>query len=112
MVSILGVDILSHSFSQVDQIQTERLVMSVGNSPWLVKLLYSFQDDEHLYLAMEYVPGGDLRSLIRHSGVLYEEHARFFAAEILLGLEALHDMGFVHRSVNIRPFLLNFSFSR
>jgi len=50
--------------------------MSVANSPWLVKLLYAFQDPDYLHLAMEYVPGGDLRSLVRHSGVLYEEHAR------------------------------------
>jgi len=83
----------------VDQIQTERLVMSVGNSPWLVRLLYSFQDDDFLYLAMEYIPGGDVRSLVRHSGVLFEDHARFFIAEIILGLEALHEMGFVHRDL-------------
>jgi len=91
----------------VDQIQTERIVMSVANSPWLVKLLYSFQDENHLYLAMEYIPGGDVRSLIRHSGVLYEDHARFFSAEILMGLETLHEMGFVHRDLKPDNILIS-----
>jgi len=91
----------------VEQIQTERIVMSVSNSPWLVQLLYSFQDEHFLYLAMEYVPGGDVRSLIRHSGILYEDHARFFTAEILMGLEALHEIGFVHRDLKPDNILIS-----
>lgn len=68
--------------NNVDQIKVEREVMAASNSPYLVKLLYSFQDDLNVYLAMEFLPGGDLRSLIRHTGILYENHAAFFAAEV------------------------------
>jgi len=56
---------------------------------------------------MEYVPGGDVRSLIRHSGILYEDHARFFTAEILMGLEALHEIGFVHRDLKPDNILIS-----
>jgi len=71
--------------------------MTKSNSPWLVKLLYAFQDASALYMAMEYVPGGDMRSLLRNSGVLFETHAQFFAGEILMGITALHQLGCIHR---------------
>lgn len=37
--------------------------MSHANSPWIVKLHYAFQDEQHLYMAMEYMAGGDLVTL-------------------------------------------------
>ena len=48
------------------------------DNPWLVRLLYSFQDPLNLYIAMEFVPGGDMRSLIEALGLFSEEHARFY----------------------------------
>ena len=46
--------------NQVGHVRAERDILSEANNPWLVKLQYSFQDDHHLYLIMEYMPGGDL----------------------------------------------------
>ena len=37
-----------------------------SRNPWMVKLKYSFQDSSYLYIAMEYLPGGDLRGLLDH----------------------------------------------
>jgi len=45
-------NILHNHFSQSDNIMVERDVLSLADSPWLVKLLYSFQDPQHVYLAM------------------------------------------------------------
>ncbi|KAJ2002397.1 serine/threonine-protein kinase dbf2, partial [Coemansia sp. S85] len=44
---------------EVQHILTERDILRTSKSEWLVRLLYSFQDQQSLYLAMEYVPGGD-----------------------------------------------------
>ncbi|KAJ3090284.1 hypothetical protein HK102_004233 [Quaeritorhiza haematococci] len=73
---------LLHRLGEVQHVLTERDILTRTNTPWLVRLLYAFQDMDSLYLAMEYVPGGDFRTLLNNSGVLKEEHARFYLAEI------------------------------
>lgn len=47
----------------------------------------------------EYVPGGDFRTLLNNSGVLKEEHARFYAAEMFMGVNELHKLGYIHRDL-------------
>ena len=51
-------------------------------NPWVVQLYYSFSDDEYLYLVMEYVPGGDVMSLLMKRDVLTLEEARFYTAQV------------------------------
>ena len=50
---------------------------------------------------MEYVPGGDFRTLLNNSGVLKEEHARFYISEMFCAVDALHKLGYIHRSVRV-----------
>lgn len=73
--------------------------MTATKTPWLVRLLYAFQDLEHVYLAMEFVPGGDFRTLLNNSGVLKEEHARFYISEMFAGVSELHKLGYLHRDL-------------
>ncbi len=64
-----------------------------------MRLLYAFQDKEHVYLAMEYVPGGDFRTLLNNSGVLKEEHARYYICEMFAAVRELHKLGYIHRDL-------------
>lgn len=73
--------------------------MTATKTPWLVRLLYAFQDPEFVYLAMEYVPGGDFRTLLNNSGVLKEEHARFYISEMFAAVNELHKLGYIHRDL-------------
>ncbi|KAI8829309.1 kinase-like domain-containing protein, partial [Chytridium lagenaria] len=82
---------------EVDHILTERDILTWSNSEWLIKLLYAFQDVENVYLAMEYAAGGDLRTLLNNSGVLREEHARFYISEMMVAVGNLHELGYIHR---------------
>jgi serine/threonine protein kinase len=82
---------------EITHILTERDILTRTNTPWLVKLFHAFQDFENIYFAMEYVPGGDLRTLFNNSGCLKEEHARFYIAEMFLGVSELHRLGYIHR---------------
>jgi hypothetical protein len=98
---------------EVKHVLVERDILTAVKTPWLVKLLYAFQDVEHVYLAMvrapfrgmseadvqEYVPGGDFRTLLNNSGVLKEEHAKFYAAEMFMGVNELHKLGYIHRDL-------------
>lgn len=53
----------------------------------------------------EYVPGGDFRTLLNNSGVLREEHARFYGAEMFVAVNELHALGYIHRDLKpeVRP---------
>jgi len=48
---------------------------------------------------MEYVPGGDFRTLLNNSGVLKEEHARFYISEMFAAVTELHKLGYIHRDL-------------
>ncbi|KAH0445956.1 hypothetical protein IEQ34_025210 [Dendrobium chrysotoxum] len=92
---------------EVRHVLTERDILTATRTPWLVRLLYAFQDSDHVFLAMEYVPGGDFRTLLNNSGVLREEHARFYAAEMFVAVNELHSLGYIHRDLKPENFLVD-----
>ncbi|TIA13213.1 kinase-like protein [Aureobasidium pullulans] len=84
------------------------LVKAEG-SQWIVPLIASFQDNTNLYLVMEFMIGGDfLQYLLRHD-ILSEEDTKFYMAEMILGIEETHKMGWMHRDVKPDNFLIHSS---
>ncbi|TEB26289.1 AGC/NDR protein kinase [Coprinellus micaceus] len=96
-----------HKMDEIRHILVERDILTATKTPWLVRLLYAFQDPEHVYLAMEYVPGGDFRTLLNNSGVLKEEHARFYIGEMFAAVNELHKLGYIHRDLKPENFLVD-----
>ncbi|KAK9460300.1 kinase-like domain-containing protein [Lipomyces oligophaga] len=92
---------------EIRHVLTERDILTAANSPWLVKLLYAFQDPECIYLAMEYVPGGDYRTLLNSTRVLSPRHARFYITEMFCAVESLHKLGYTHRDLKPENFLID-----
>ncbi|MFT7813340.1 rho-associated protein kinase 2 isoform X2 [Arapaima gigas] len=84
----------------------ERDIMAFADSPWVVQLCCAFQDDRYLYMVMEYMPGGDLVNLTSTYDVP-EKWAKFYTAEVVLALDAIHSMGFIHRDVKPDNMLLD-----
>lgn len=87
-------------------IKSERLILEKIRHPFVVGLHYAFQQDFTLYLILELANGGDLYNHIQKSKGLSEEHWRFYAAEILWGLEFLHQNGLVYRNLKPEDVLL------
>jgi len=84
--------------NQITNVKAERMIlMKQAESPFVVKLYFTFQSKENLYLVMEYLNGGDCAALIKTLGALPEEWTRAYVAEIVLALEFLHERGIVHR---------------
>ncbi|KAI0839620.1 kinase-like protein [Hypoxylon sp. FL0890] len=98
---------LLFKLDEIRHVLTERDILTTANSEWLVRLLYSFQDDKNIYLAMEYVPGGDFRTLLNNTGVLSNRHARFYIAEMFCSVDALHKLGYIHRDLKPENFLID-----
>ena len=98
---------LLFKLDEIRHVLTERDILTAAKSEWLVKLLYAFQDEQSIYLAMEYVPGGDFRTLLNNTGVLHNRHARFYIAEMFSCVDALHQLGYIHRDLKPENFLVD-----
>ena len=88
---------------QLAHVRAERDILAESDSPWVVKLFTTFQDQNFLYMLMEFLPGGDLMTMLIKYEIFSEDITRFYIAEIVLAIEAVHKLGFIHRYV---PFNL------
>lgn len=77
------------------------------SNTWIVKLYFSFQDEDYLYLIMEYVPGGDLMNLLIKWDTFTEEQTRFYIAETILAIESIHEMDYIHRDIKPDNLLID-----
>ncbi|XP_011181759.1 rho-associated protein kinase 1 isoform X4 [Zeugodacus cucurbitae] len=84
----------------------ERHIMAHANSDWIVQLHFAFQDAKYLYMVMDYMPGGDIVSLMSMYEIP-EKWAIFYTMEVVLALDTIHNMGFVHRDVKPDNMLLD-----
>ncbi|TFK61931.1 kinase-like protein [Pluteus cervinus] len=84
---------------QLAHVRAERDVLAESTSPWVVQLFYSFQDPLYLYLVMEFLPGGDLMTMLMKYDVFSEDVTRFYMAECILAIEAVHNLGYIHRDI-------------
>jgi protein-serine/threonine kinase len=82
---------------QLAHVRAERDVLAESDSPWVVKLFNTFQDSNFLYMVMEFLPGGDLMTMLIKYEIFSEDITRFYIAEIVLAIEAVHKLGFIHR---------------
>jgi serine/threonine protein kinase len=69
------------------------------------------QEEDHLYIFLEYVPGGSLASSLGSKGGFDVTLVKFFTRQILVGLEYLHDRNILHRVRSSIKHLSSFSFS-
>lgn len=87
--------------NQITNVKAERMIlMKQAESPFVAKLYFTFQSKDNLYLVMEYLNGGDCAALIKSLGCLPEEWTKNYIAEVVLGLEYLHQRGVIHRYGN------------
>ncbi len=85
---------------QLAHIKAERDLLALSeNCPWVVQLYFSFQDPMYLFLIMEYLPGGDLMSLLIKEDIFPEETTKFYMAELILAIDFVHSLGFIHRDI-------------
>ncbi|CBH12777.1 protein kinase, putative [Trypanosoma brucei gambiense DAL972] len=94
---------------QISHVRSEKDVMAeaASTNPWVVKLYLSFQDEQYLYMVMEYMPGGDMISWLCIKQRFDVESTRFYIAELCAAVASVHDMFFVHRDIKPDNILLD-----
>ncbi|KAL0485534.1 serine/threonine-protein kinase [Acrasis kona] len=93
--------------NQVEHTNTERKILAKYQHPFLVKLHYSFQTQDKLYMCLEYVDGGELFYHLKRARRFPENLACFYAAEILLAINFLHSNDIVYRDLKPENILVD-----
>jgi cell cycle protein kinase DBF2 len=96
--------------NEVESVKRERDIMSkLTESPWIAKLLMSFQDNDSLFFAMEYCPGGDFRTFLVNCGPCDDAEGQFYFAEMVAAVVDLHALGYIHRDLKPGNFVIEHS---
>lgn len=93
--------------NQMRHVLVEKNILLHFSNSFIVNFFWSISGANNLYLIMEYLPGGDLYSLLHKIGCLNEEHARFYAVEIITALHYLHTHGIIHRDLKPDNILIS-----
>ena len=91
------------------QVISERNAAALAKSEFCVPLLYCLQTPNNVFMVMEYMIGGDLKSLLGMYGCFPEHQAVFYLASMVLALQYLHKRGIVHRDIKPDNMLLSAS---
>nr|XP_020642966.1 myotonin-protein kinase isoform X2 [Pogona vitticeps] len=93
---------------EVSCFREERDVLVNGDQRWITQLHFAFQDENYLYLVMDYYVGGDLLTLLSKFGDrIPMEMARFYLAEMVMAIGSIHRLGYVHRDIKPDNILLD-----
>lgn len=87
--------------------KTEREILEKISNPFIVKLHFAFQTPDKLYFVLDFVNGGELFSHLRREKKFAESRAKFYAAEIILALECLHENNIIYRDLKPENILLD-----
>lgn len=92
---------------QTEHTRSERSILCEIRHPYIVRLRYAFQSEEKLYLVTDYYNGGSLFYHLRKSRGFSENRACFYAGELLLALDHLHNSGIIYRDLKLENILMD-----
>ena len=92
---------------QIERTRTERKVLAKVNHPFIMKLHFAFQNNEKLFLVLDYCAGGELFFHLSRYRRFPEHYTRFYTAELLLALGHLHSHGIIYRDLKPENVLLD-----
>lgn len=92
---------------QVEHMISEKSILSRMDHPFIVRLAGTFQDPKYLYMALEYIVGGEFFTHLRRVGRFDHVSARFYASQVILAFEYMHESDFIYRDLKPENLLLD-----
>eukprot|EP00126_Sphaerothecum_destruens_P015138 Sdes_comp9059_c0_seq1m495 len=92
---------------QVDHTLNEKNILAAVKFPFIVNMLDAFQDNCNLYMILEYIPSGELFSLLRQKNRFDEAHGKFYAAQVIAAFQYLHALSLVYRDLKPENILID-----
>lgn len=92
---------------QLKHTDTERKILQKMDHPFIVSLQFGFQTENKLYMVLDYFTGGELFYHLKNGGKFGETRAKFYAAEIALAIQCLHDHDYIYRDLKPENVLLD-----
>lgn len=93
---------------QIEHVKNEKLILStIKPHPFIVRLLWTHHNNQFLYMLMEYLPGGEMYTLLKQKQKFDVKSAIFYTAEIVCALEYLHSMQIGYRDLKPENILLD-----
>lgn len=83
----------------IEHTMDEKRILACVRFPFVIKLTYHYKDMKNLYMAMDFVQGGDLWLHLRKRVRYSEPQARFYAGQIIMAVAYLHQMDIIHRDL-------------
>lgn len=77
--------------------KSERDILTKVDHPFVVSLWFAFQTEKKLFLVMDFLAGGELFFHLKRRGLIMEQEARYYMAEMILAIDFLHNIGVIHR---------------
>ena len=93
--------------NQTQHVLNELEIIPNLDHPSIIKFLSFYQDDKYLYLAFEFIPGGDLFTLLKAENNLSIEQSQFYLGQIIFALEYLHSRNIIYRNLKPENILIN-----
>ncbi|KAF4663098.1 hypothetical protein FOL47_005897 [Perkinsus chesapeaki] len=85
--------------NQRDRVVAEKCLLSRMEDTWVGTLYQTFQDEDNLYMVMEFLPGGDMMSHLIRLDIFSEYQTKFYIAELVEALHSVHKLGYIHRDI-------------
>ena len=85
--------------NEIQSVITEKDILLRLVSPYMIRFFYSIIGHHNLYIVMEYMPGGDLYSVLEGVGKFSEHHAKIYTVQVVAALEFLRKNNIIHRDL-------------
>jgi len=108
-MKVIKIERILKSDKQVGYVMNEMKLLSKIDHPFIVKLFYAFKSPKHLYLIMELMSGGDMRSILDQRVLLTEVEVKFYVASIVLALTHLHSLNIIYRDLKPENIMFDMS---
>lgn len=93
--------------NQLEHSYSERTILAQLNNQFIITLHRFIQDSKFLYFILDYIPGGELYTLIRSEATFKSDNARFYVAQIIHALDYLHTNKIIYRDLKPENILFD-----